>query len=104
MPRRRPTAVRPLTKLPKPKPLPALKRITVITHAGDEERWTVTSFTVAEVGLLALLDADDKVVVAYAPGQWTKFSVEPVSETPAAVAESSRSERESEGGVEADDE
>ena len=97
MPRRRPASVRPLTKLPKPKPRPALKRITVITHAGEEERWTVTSFTVAEVGLLALLDADDKVVVAYAPGQWTKFSVEPVSEAPAAVADGPEG-NETEGG------
>ena len=87
MPRRRPSAVRSLKMPPKSKPQKALKRITVITHTGDEERWTVTSFTVAEVGLLALLDADDKVVVAYAPGQWTRFSVEPVSEAPAAVAE-----------------
>ena len=88
MPRRRPAAVRPVTKLPqKPKPQKELKRLTVVTHTGDEETWTAASFTVADVGLLAILDEAERVVVAYAPGQWTRFTVEPVSEVPAAVAD-----------------
>ena len=103
MPRRRPAAVRPVTKLPqKPKPQKELKHITVVTHAGDEEIWTVPSFTVADVGLLALLDASDHVVAAYAPGQWTKFTVEPGPSEAAATVP--RSGSGAEGGVRADDE
>ena len=109
MPRRRPSPpVRPLKMPPKPKPQKETTRIAVTLASGAEEVWTAASFTVAEVGLLAILNGDERVVVAYGPGQWTRFTVgesqSSAGTQAATVAESSRSERESEGGVEADDE